>query len=729
MHSRHALVVLLAALAAVPASGCAHRAVAGSDVPEAPPRISGLDSFEVALNRFVLLPQDAPAREVYRDRMLAFLSGYLADALGRGDDAEAAAALRYALATYQPAELRDTAARPDLAGAAHKLYRSAARRGAEQPALLALAVEQRFGDADARRRAVQKWKDLEDWLVRGGPFSDEPLLRHEELERALEEVAATFPSPFVTERLADLYVARYEAAVRARAHGRGAGTASQKRIEITGYLLMRLYLRADDVDAAIAALDRVELDVPVGKLKEVLADAVRPRRTARQIVALAEQFVPEPGADPSLPYVQQGWGIVDNLSRRALDRHPKDAYVHLLRARSLEEGGLLEAAIVHLRRSIDLKEDIFEAWQQLAFLEYRHLARLAERDPQAAHARLPEVEALYRRAVKLWRDRPLQPGLPDAYFVVAEGMYQSGRVAEAQKLLEQSLGIEPGPSTLDLLGTIEFKRQRLDEAQRRYEALGDLAFDSELTQLRWEARARQQLGEIALRQGDHEASTRHFRVALRHTNELLARSTADPGARAERFVERGRLLFFLGDVELAMDDFEQAEQLAPGSAKAFADPLLQVVAYGYYPEAVRIFRRAMSQQQLSESLKLYFALWLNDMALRQGKAPDTEAVAFLDDYSGDAWGHSLARHARGKLTFSELLHEAGDPGERAEAYFYEGLRRWSAGEPAEGKKLMREVLKTDMMGFFEYDLALAWLFAGDLPTRAEPPIPQARAGR
>jgi tetratricopeptide (TPR) repeat protein len=726
VHSRHVLVALLAAFAAVPSAGCAHRA-AVAEVPDAPPNIANLDEFEVALNRFVLLPRDAPQREAYRDRMLAFLVGYLERALKSGDDGEAAAALRYALATYQPAELRDAPPRPELAAAAHKVYRAAAKRGSELPALLALAVEQRFAAPEDRGRAVQKWKALEDWLVRGGPFSDEPLLRHEELERALEDVAAAFPSPFVTERLADLYVARYEAATRARSQGRGAGTASQKRIEITGYLLMRLYLRADDIDGAVKSLDRVGLDV--AKLKEVLVDATRPRRSARPLLALAEEFVPEPGADPSLPYVQQAWGIVDNLSRRALERHPKDPYVHLLRARTLEESGLLEAAIVHLRQSIDLREDIFEAWQQLAYLEFRHLARLAERDPVAARARLGEVEALHQRAVKLWRDRPLEPGLPEAYFVVAEGLYQSGNVAEAQKLLEHSLGIEPGPSTLDLLGTIEFKRQRLDKARQRYEALGDLAFDSELSQLRWEARARQQLGEIALRQGDHDASTKHFRVALRHTNELLAKSPADPDARAERYVERGRILFFLGDVELAMEDFEQAEQLAPGSAKAFADPLIQVVAHGYYPEAVRIFRRAMSQQQLSDSLKLYFALWLNDMALRQGEAPDSEAVAFLEGYAADGWGKKLARHARGELAFPELLEKASDPGERAEAYFYEGLRRFRGGETDEGKKLMREVIKTEMMGFFEYDLALAWLSAGSLPTEARPPLPEAAARR
>ena len=49
----------------------------------------------------------------------------------------------------------------------------------------ALAVQQRFAEGKGRDEAVRKWKDLEQWLVRGGPFSDEPLLKHDQLERAV----------------------------------------------------------------------------------------------------------------------------------------------------------------------------------------------------------------------------------------------------------------------------------------------------------------------------------------------------------------------------------------------------------------------------------------------------------------------------------------------------------------------------------------------------------------
>lgn len=720
---RGLLLASLAALAA-PAVGCAHANPVGpTDLP-GPGPVDDLDDFEQGLNDFVLLGDEHPKREAYRQALLGFLETYLSRAVKDGDEDEAYTSLRYALSLYSPAELRRAAPRPGLAKAAHALYRQVASHGAERPALLALAVEQRFGEKETRDKALEDWEALETWLIRNGPYADEPLLKHEELERALEDVAAIFPSPFVTQRLADLYVARYEAAVRSKAHGRGFGTASVRRIEITGYLLMRLYLRADDLDAAVSGLNRVELDPPVAKLREILEDATKPRRNARALVAIAEQFVPEPGADPDLPYVVQGWGIVDNLARRALQRHPKDPYVHLLRARTLVEAGLVDAAIFHLRKTIDLKEDVFEAWAQLAQLEHRSLSRLAESDPEEALERIATLEAFHRRAVELWRDRPIRPGLPDAYYVVAEGLYQAGRVDSAIELLGRSQTLQPRPQTLDLLGTIALKRAHWGDAEGHFDDLATLAFDSELAQLQWEARARHQLGLIAMRRGDNTASAKHFKLALRHTNELLARGETDAARRSDRYVERGKLLFLLGDVRLAMNDFDHAADLAPDSVKVYADPLLLMVSYGHHDEARRIFRRAMAHGDLANSLKLYFSLWMNELAQVQGESPDPEATAFLRGYDEDDWGSKLARHARGDLAFDELLDDAKDKGRRAEAFFYEGVRRWRSGDADRGRELLESVVKTEMMGFFEYDMAQAFLRRGGPPTHPVRPLPR-----
>jgi tetratricopeptide (TPR) repeat protein len=717
-----ALSCLFVPLLGLSVVACANRAPAALEVPAPPEHVGSIDEFEAALNRYVVLPDGDPAREAYREVLAGFLLGYLDDALETDNEVEAVAALRYAVGLYTPAELRTSGPFPELARRARALYRLTARRGAERPSLLMLAVEQQFGDERARKRALGDWEALEGWIVRNGPYSTEPLLRHEELERTLEEVSAVLPSPFVTKRLVDLYVARYEAATPGQSQVRGLANAAARRREVTGYLIIRAYLRADDFEGAVAALERVELDPPIAKLAEIMRDAMGPRRSALPLLGLAEQFVPEADADASQPYVQQGWGITQVLSRRAIASFPKDPFAHLLRARCLANDGLDQAAIVHLRKTLALKEDVFDAWEALANLEQRHLQQLAQKRPEKAAARLAELEELHARAMKLWPDRPIEPGLSEAYYTVAQGLYEIGEVDRAESLLERSLGIEPVAPSLDLLGTIAFKRARFEQAQSRFESLVSLPHASDAAALQWEARARQQLGEIALRRGDTAGSTRYMRMALRHTNDLLARPTSGSDERAARHVERGKLLFYLGDIDLAMEDFRRASAIAPGNVKAYADPLRYVVSHGYYDEARSIFSRALAQPELSSTLKLYFVLWMKDLAARQNQPTDPEIDAFLRDYDGSGWDLQLARHARGETTFEDLLARAGDRGERAEAYFYEGLRLYRTGSPAKGKRLLERVLDTQMMGFFEYDMAQTYLDWGEVPQRARPPM-------
>lgn len=707
--------LLLTALLSLSPIGCAHRNAPTVEIPTAPPDVASLDDFEVVLNRYTLLPDGHDARGPHRAELLRFLVSHLQQALDKDDETEALVSLRFAVALYSPQELRTTEPQPALAEAAERLYARTARRGAEFPSMLALAVQQRFAPPKARPKLLAEWEALEKWLTDNGPLASEPLLAHEELERALESLAAYFPSPFVVQRLADLYVARYDAAVRAHARGGGLGNTSLRRVEITGYLLMRLYLRADDPKGAIEAMGRVERDDPVAKLSAVVEDAFDDgNRSARPLLSLSEQFVPEPDVDTSLPHVAQSWGIIDNLMRRAVVRYPKDPFVHLMRARALRQQGLDGAAVYHLRASLDLKDDVFETWQMRAELEQQQLEQLTGRDIDEALVRLGELEAFHKRAMKLWRDRPVLPALPRAYFTVAEALYQRGRVIEAKTLLDRSVAIEARPEALDLLGTIALKRADFDGAAQRFESLARLPFDDHDAKLRWELRAQSRLGEIAQRRDQRGDAEAHLQTALGTVNELLGRPAASAAEQADRYVERGRLLFLLGDVELATRDFEQAATIAPGLVKAYAEPMLQLVSHGHYSQARDVFRRALAQRDIADDLKLYFCLWLNDLALRQGLRPDRQVLAFLAEYRGDRWAQTLAEHAQGTVDYETLLAAAGDDGQRAEAFFYEALRRWRFGDTASSKQLLQRVLDSDLMGFYEYDMAQAYLRSGEL---------------
>lgn len=730
------LALLLCTVGLAPNAGCSRakrgETVAPVDVPAA---IPDLDHFAIALNQFALLPSEHPKRDAFRAVLVGFLTRYITSTLADKRPEEATNALQFAAALWRPGELRQQRpAEPALAAAAHDLYVVAARHGQEGPALFATAIEQQFGDEATRTKAIAAWTEIEGWVVRNSNFSDEPVLRHEELEGAIEETAAEFPSPFVVQRLADLYVARYEAAIETSTRGENPelSVAARHRAEVTGYLITRLYLRADDFDGAVKALGRVELDTPTRKLLEFVDSAARSSgpdgaasktaNSAGPLLTLAAQFLPDDDDEGRIPpaFITQGWGIVENLARRAVARYPNDAFAHLILGRSFRQQGLIDAAAHHLERTVALKEDIFDAWQELALLKQSSLDRLAGIDVDAAQARLGDLEKFHAKAVELWSGRPIRPGLAEAYFTVAESMYELGRVDPAKHLLEKAVRVEPRPESLDLLATIEVKSSKFAEASAHYEELLGLPFADQLTRLRWETQSRVALGLIARRQNDEGKARQQFDTALRQLNKLIGFPGLRPPSRSARLVERGKLLFYAGDLTQAADDFRQARQVTPDRSEAYVEPMIFVVTRGYYDLALEVFRDALPREEIRESLKLYFCLWLHELALRQGRPQDQGVLDFIAAYKGEKWPQQLAMHAQGKLSYEDLLRGASDSGEQAEAHFYEALKRWRT-DPTVGKDLMRKVLGTQRMAFFEYEMAQSYLEWNDLPASARAP--------
>lgn len=385
--------------------------------------------------------------------------------------------------------------------------------------------------------------------------------------------------------------------------------------------------------------------------------------------------------------------------------------------------------MVHLDRTVALKPDIFDAWQDLAVLKQGSLERLVNVDPDAAMARLASLEKFHARAVELWSGRPIKPGLSEAYFTVGQGLYELGRVDEAKHLLEKSTSREPIPEALDLLATIDAKTGANARAAERYETLLGLPFEDQRTRLRWEVQARMGLGLIRRRLGDEGQAKVQLDTALRQLNKLIGEQRGkssgypglDPDERSGHLVERGKLMFYLGDAEQGAEDFRQARAITPDRDEAYAEPMLFVVNHGYYDLALEIFRQVLPRDEVRDSLKLYFSLWLHELALRQGLAQDPAVLEFLASYRADSWQGKLAQHAQGKLSYDDLLRGATDSGEQAEAYFYEALRRWRSGDPGDAKVLMRKVLGTGRMAFFEYDMAQNYLEWNDLPAKARAP--------
>ena len=145
----------------------------------------------------------------------------------------------------------------------------------------------------------------------------------------------------------------------------------------------------------------------------------------------------------------------------------------------------------------------------------------------------------------------------------------------------------------------------------------------------------------------------------------------------------------------------------------YSDVISFLVTRGLYEDALDAYHRALGRDEVTDYMKVYSSIWMLDLAAIRGLGADTLAQKYLDQASkGTRWFHQLARFKSGKSTYAETMKAADTRGKRAEAYFYEGMNRYAKGEKRDGDKLLRQVIATQMLGFFEYDMATWYLRNG-----------------
>ena len=680
-------------------------------------------ALDTALNAFAAMPETLSQRDPLRSQILEGLARRGDEAIALNAYTEAMNLFETGLTLWTPEELNAETATcpPAFLAFAGTLYDKAARQGMETQALLGLAIQRHFGGVPVEQ-LQREWEQLEAWLRDADDFARERS-QIASPERSLEEVAALFPSPWVVEQLTGIYLRGYESAKKLREQSFLTDPDSQHRLTFSGYLIARTLLRAGRLDEAAGALDTYASDPASKELRDVIDRASNGPRAAAALAELIRYF--RPGDEDDLPdhAVRQGWGIVDVLARRMLRSGNSSAAAHLAIAEGLMQRGLNAAALLRYRETLREGQNVFEAWAAVAMLEQRELERVAEVDPQEALVMLKRLETFHSEAMELWKDRPVQPGLPRAYVTVGESLYDAGDIAGARTLLEGSLALEPQPRAVDLLGTIALKEARYADAYSSYESLLVLPFDDQYARLRWSIRANSQLGEIAVWSGDEQRARENLRAALETLNLVLAQPNLDEFLRAFWLTERARVLFFAGEIRLAMQDFRDAVSTAPNRPLTYAEPLILAVTHGLMREASEIFAQAM-RHDLPPPLKLYFALWVHDLALRKGATPPAAAQEFIDGFRDEGWVGSLASHARGELSSADLDARATDRGQRAEAEFYEGLRAWRTGDKQTSLAKLNRVIESGMMSFFEYEMAQNYLRWSALPMQRRSPTPK-----
>ncbi|PRP91022.1 Tetratricopeptide repeat protein [Enhygromyxa salina] len=720
-------LAVLGSLLCAPA--CTKTTGPGAETPQlvAPDTINDLDDYGEARNAYALLAVDDPGRAAARAQLRTYLLAYLDHALASDRTPAAVDALEQLAGLWVPSELRTLAPDPELAAAAAAVYGRTAPAGDERPALLALGLSEAFGDEGQRTKARANYAKLEDWIDRTAEFGNDPRF-NDHLDRLLEDVSALLPSPFLVDQLAGVYLGRYRDAQRSGSFS----STSDPRVPFTGYLLARLYLRADDPDAAVAALDRLETDAPTAALRDLIRDAADSSASGRSpadLDQLTREFLPEP--DHRLPdeIVRQSWGIIDNLARRSLARFPDHPPAHLALGRVLRSRNLTEAAIVHYEQAFAGKtratdrDDLHRAWSELSTLYQLALETRAASGASETSAMLERVEAFHERAAQTWPQRAIEPGITLAWMTVAVAEFNAGHIDRAEALMEQTVALEPRSAALSLLGVIAMRRGDFDEARAHLRRLDKLsgALSDQLERYDWQISAHISLAEVEALAGDREASAEQLREALRQLNTLLSYPGLADSLRAEFGLRRARVFFYLGEIELAMNDVRDAQRLAPDRDDAYTEPLIFTVIHGHLDQAAELFAAALARDGGGE-LGVYYSLWVLDLAERLGAPEPKLAREFLRSYAtsddGDPWQRKLARYGLGQLDDDGLAAAADSPRERSEAFFYEALQRWRGGGHEACLELMTKVLDQQMMGDFEYQMAQSYLRWKELPKTA-----------
>jgi tetratricopeptide (TPR) repeat protein len=673
--------------------------------------IKSEEDYAASRAEFDALEAGTPERATHRQSLEGYLLGRAERALDGSHLDDAFEELRQALTLWDAEELSKKPTDAALCATAKRLERAFRPRGAHQQVITALAAEEALcgGDAGARLQEVAGWlRNAADGTDGDG---------RDRVQEDLETVVRLWPSPFVVHELTRLYLepikpdAEAQAVARRLRHGAdlrellagGGGKAS------SAYDLARLYLRISQPKQALDALNQLPGDGDP-QLKSLLTHLVSDKAKPDDVIALAKYFASQRGDDRDVS------ARICRDGARRFTQSPEPRLCAGELAYTLDQ---LMVALRNFEEAVRLEPERRDSWEALAKLYQKRLFQLvgdenlnlAELEKQ-----LQRVEQFYADAQKRFPEKPMKPSMAGALFEVGRGYYNVGRVNDAVRFLERSISMEPAAPALEQLGQIRLKKGAGREAAALFEKAMSLPKENRPEELYWRAKLRRELGDAFESIDDAHGSEAARKSALADWDVFLGFGI-EPDFAAEAWIEKAKLLYQLGERDDAIAAFEKAIDAMPDRGNTYADVIAFLVPRGELEESLDAYHRALGRNEVTDYLKVYCSLWIIDLARRAGQPEDPLAAAYLSSTDGAKWFDDLARWATGRETDAMLVSHADGPARKAEASFYRAMRAATDGRAADAKALWHEVLGTDMMAFFEYDMAAYYLKHGSAPAQ------------
>ncbi|HVZ86130.1 MAG TPA: hypothetical protein VHG72_04130 [Polyangia bacterium] len=774
--SRPRASACLGALALLMMVGCAHSgppSPAGPTkaVATEAARIGAVayeDDFLEARLVFQALPLNAPERLPLRAKLLHYLldpvvSLKVDDVRHETRELESDdlydtifSCLRDALGLYDPSELWTTPAQvtPEemrlLRPAAELVLALFSPRGGDQPAALALAALTTLAPAERewseRLDQVVSWSDEEGAFDEGGG-----LHKGATAVDVLESALGDWPAPAVVSRLDGLYIARQKRFASALHHppaGDSARRALGELLLAHGDEMQRsvtsmggAYLRAGRIaEAAARTAQMAGNDGDDPELRQLLTAAAKKNAPAAAYLALARRFLPRvdflAGTAAESPDPVVAFRVLED----GLRAYPSDPDLLVLSghvARLLSSYFLairhLEEAEVILEKNPaarELEGKISSELIELYFVRLR--LRLDPERDTPDYAEADDLRRRFEETKRRFANTELKVRDADIDFELARSYVNAGLIDRAEPLFLKAR--EEGEPTAEV--TVELANLALKKGDP---ARATVIVREGIDALRAKGTAQDTIGSVEGRArldrllgdsydaaGDHDAASAAWRGALIGWERLMIehlRRKNVPDA-AEATVEVGKLLYLLGRRAEALQRFDDALEEDDDRDQSYIDIVAFLVQEGETDAAVGIYHRALARpgSAVSEYVKVYTSLWVLDLSRRTNKVPDPKAESYLrslDDRHGElrphrgaAWSRMLGRHAVGKVSYEQVLAAADTPGKRAEAYFYEAMRRLADGKTDDAHQLWQKVLETRMFSFFEFDMASRYLRLG-----------------
>lgn len=697
-------------------AGCAGRGAAagGGTTPIHLPDAMDAASFRSAERIYRRLELDDPRRTEVRNKLVHYLVTTADSALAADEYDSVVEQLAHITSLYQPNELEKGLPR-ELGKLAAYLRKEGEQRGDEGRVLSALWIQKSL--EPGKPEPAEQYAMLRRWSDEARQNLGGALEHFNGLIPVIEQHAQLTPAPEVLATLADLYVERRKKLV-AMLGPDGQSPPSpgdfsfQDYREATAALgqapldIAAVYLAHDDFERAIVRLRQLETVTGLEpRIRAVVEFVVADRAEASDaVLVLARAYLEGERQD-----------VASDLCTYGVRHFPKDArfpqcIAQIAAARDdyVEAGLEYEEAIRLAPQQKDLYDEALEVLANLMRGE------LFDGDPQEARLLAERARVILKARTEHWPGALPPVSFDELELAVGLAEMNAGNAQDARVHFEASLKKKETTVALIQLGQLAARTGNRDEALRFFKRALDRTTARNADEQRQRALILEQIGDVARAANQGEEARRAYTESLTLWDGSVG-AADDAPSRALAQIRRGVLLSRLGRGKDSIDAFEQAMQIAPEHREVYAQILSFLVVSAPSTElSESVLRRAQRELTLDPDWKTYFAMWVKIIAARShtGISHDTEQLLTRLARS-DAWWGQLAQFGVGTISHEKLSSKANTKGERTEADFYEGARLLAAGDVTAARHLFGRVLSSQMVGFYEYQMAQELLLLGD----------------